>query len=265
MWALAGVCALLVAGSGQACISDAYLDANSPSFNYLFPNWKQADVTDFDILFDDSTQCPGCYDADINGLTIVNYGTAVGGTDISAVYVCFGCSRSSGGACTPQYTLTYAGIWTIGSNTVPAWTWDPATPVVLNSDPCNGGPCGCACVYVMHVFVDIAPCPTASPPPTVRMGPGFDDLLYEGGISDLAGGTWGCTGPWSDAADPSDKVIVYAAKQGDKDAAAPGDTVTYTIFYGRPGTGSLSDIQITDSQPPYTHYVLGSGVPAPST
>src|SRR6185436_10395603 len=196
-------------------------------FTYLFPNWKQADVSDFDILFDDSTQCPGCSGGDINGLTIVNYGTAVGGAggDISAMYVCFGCSRSSGGACSAQYTLTYAGLWNLGSNVnIPAWTWDPGATVVLNADPCNGGPGGCACVFVMHVFVDISPCPTAQR--TVKLGPGFDDLLYEGGISDLSGGTWGCTGPWSDAQDPGDKVIVYAAKEGDKDAAAPGDTVT---------------------------------------
>ncbi len=257
--ALAGFWALLAAAPAVACISDAYLDAASPSFTYLFPNWYQTEVTDFDILFEDSTTCPGCSDGDITGLTIVNYGTAVGGAagDIKNVYVCFGCSRSSGGACTPAYTLTYAGIWNLGSNTVPAWTWDPAAPVILNADPCNGGPGGCACIFVMRVFVDVGACPV--PNRTVKLGPGFDDLLFDPGISDQ----YGCGGPYSDAQDASEKVIVYEAKEGDKDAAAPGDTVTYTIYYGRPGTGSLSDITIMDSQPPYTHYVQGSAVPAP--
>ena len=36
--ALAGVWALGLSGRGLACISDAYLDASSPSFTYLFPN-----------------------------------------------------------------------------------------------------------------------------------------------------------------------------------------------------------------------------------
>lgn len=263
MLAAAGLGSLLLAGSSRACISDASVDASSPAFTYLFPNWKQTDVADFDLLYCDCTTCAGYCDADMSGLTIVNYGSAVGGAggDISNMYVCFGCSRSSGGACTPQYTLTYAGIWTLGSNVVPAWTWDPATPVVLNSDPCNGGPGGCACIFVMHVFVDVAPCP--KPQATVKLGPGFDDLLFEGGISDLSGGTWGCTAPWDTAQDPAPKIIAYVAKEGSADHAAPGDTVTYTIYYGRPGTASLTDIQIVDSIPPFTHYLNGTGNPAP--
>ncbi|MEK7765612.1 MAG: hypothetical protein AAB368_05185, partial [bacterium] len=41
------------------------------------------------------------------------------------------------------------------------------------------------------------------------------------------------------------------------------DTINYTIYYGRPGTATLSNIVIFDTQPPNTHYVPGSGVPAP--
>ncbi len=260
-WWLAGSL-LFAPGPGSACLLDIGLNGNSPSFTYLFPNWTKTDVTDFDLQFCDTTTCPGYADGDITGLTIFNYGTATGGGagDLGNVYVCFGCSRSSGGACTPTYTLTYAGVWTVGVNNYPAWTWDPATPVVLNTDPCNGGPGGCACIFVMHVFVDVNPCPTAQR--TVRMGPGFNDVLnpgWPGGIYDQ----YGCNAPWGDLADPSDKVIVYAVKEGDKTAAAPGDTVTYTLYYGLPGSSPLTNVVLFDTIPASTHYLTGSGTPAP--
>jgi len=35
---------------------------------------------------------------------------------------------------------------------------------------------------------------------------------------------------------------------------APGDTITYEIHYGRPGTPTISDVTITDTIPQYTHW-----------
>ena len=73
--------------------------------------------------------------------------------------------------------------------------------------------------------------------------------------------TSGCRAPTADAAGP-EHVIRYLDKTGPT-RAAPGDTVQFTVFYGRPGAGSLTSITITDTLPPYTHYVVGSATPPP--
>ena len=248
------IAVLAVPRAALPCILDVGVNA-SGNMAFLFPNWTKTEVVDFDTVWCDAAGCPGFNDATIQGLTIMNYGTAVGGTDIKGVYTCFGCSRASAGACTPTQTLTYAGQWLVnGTDLRAAWTW--SGPLLLNADPCNAGPGGCACIFVMRVFVDIGACPAHGA--TVRMGPGFNDW-DGGGIIDQ----YYCSAPWGDLADPNEKRIVYTVKTVDKEQAAPGDTVTYTIFYGRPGTTNLADVTIFDTQPSYTHYLFGSGVPAP--
>jgi len=254
---LAAALFIVPAGS-PACLLDVAYDSQSPSIPYLFPNWQKAEVVDFDTVWCNGTACPGATDATIRGMTIFNYGTAAAGTDIKAIYTCFGCYRSANGACNPAQTLTYAGVWNVGAGSYPAWTWSGS--LALNTDPCNAGASGCACIYVLRVFITVGECPADGA--TVKLGPGFNDglnPLWPGGIYDAVG----CVGPWNEISDPSIHPIVYAVKVGDQDQAAPGDTVNYTIYYGRPGTGSLSSITVIDSQPPYTHLVWGSTSPSP--
>jgi len=247
----------------RACLLDVWLNDSTPDIRYVFPNWQQVEIVDFGLSFCDSTTCAGYSDGDITGLTILNYGTAVGGAggDISNLYLCFGCG-GSGGACTPAYTMTYAGVWNVGGYSYAAWTWVPAPPpLVLSGDPCaTTGPGGCDCWYVLRVFADITGCPTNLR--TVRLGPGFNESLNPGnpgGISDQ----YECMAPWGEVLDPIDKTIEYAVKVADQDSVSPGDTITYTIYYGKPGTANLSGITVFDSLPPFAHYVAGSGTPVP--
>ncbi|MEK7764712.1 MAG: DUF11 domain-containing protein, partial [bacterium] len=59
------------------------------------------------------------------------------------------------------------------------------------------------------------------------------------------------------------RPIRYVYKVSDPTIAAPGDTVTYTIYYGRPGGAAPANVYIMDTLPAYTHYLSGSAVPAP--
>ncbi len=247
--------AVLGAGAASACIVDLSADDASPPADFLYPNWQRVKTSIFDAEMCDSVTCPPPdSEANITGITILNYGTATGGAagDLTGMYVCWDCSLTPG-TCGPgsagAMTLTYAGLFNTPSGAKPAWTWAGLTTLAV--DPCTT----CDCIHLMNVFVDVGPC--AAPGNTVVLGPGWDGTV--GGVADDAG----CDAPFIDIKDPQPKTITWISKIGDKAKVAPGDTVTYTVFYGRPGTGSLSSVQITDSIPPYTHYVNGSGVPPP--
>ncbi len=254
----------------QACLMDAGLSPNSPPGQYLFPNWRSAAVTYLDLIYCSQTDCNGYNNGSLVGLTIFNFGSAEGVTDIANMYFCIACYTD----CTvPQYTLTYAGIWTIGSASRPVWTWSsggPLTPLEFNANPCDdtasGKGCAVPCTATLKIFVDIAPCPTDKA--TIVLGPGYNyvsDLEPPGGITDeWTAANW-CNAPWTELRDPAVKTIAYINKVADRQTAPPGDTITYRIYYGLPGTVPISTIQIIDSLPPYTHYVSGSAVPAPDT
>ncbi len=252
--------ALFLPSVAPACLTNLGIGANNPTGFFLYPNWHSVEVTDFSLVYCDSLVCTwaGGWTASILSVTIFNYGSAVGGTDIADMYFCLECDT---GCVAPQYTLTYAGIWNAGAGAYPAWTWNNGVPLILNADPCDSMK-GCTdpCVTTMKVFVDVAPCPADKA--TISLGPGYNlSTTYwsPGGVAD----EWGCNHPWVETRDPAVKTITYMSKVADKDTAAPGDTITYRIYYGTPGTTPITLIQVLDTQPAYTHYVLGSAVPAP--
>jgi uncharacterized repeat protein (TIGR01451 family) len=110
----------------------------------------------------------------------------------------------------------------------------------------------------MHLYLDVAACPAEM----VSVNLGFPthnltNTSYGGSVTD----NHDMAVPWDDLPG-GDMSIVHILKDTDRDTASPGDTVTYTIYYGRQGT-SLNSIEIFDTIPPYTHYVIGSGAPAP--
>jgi len=256
-----GLALLFAPPPSRACLVDMSVDANDPAPFYLFPNWVQTQVAIFDLAYCDSATCawdPTAFQASLTGLTMVNYGSATGGPggDLTNLYFCGGCTA----ACTaPNQTMTYAGIWTILGVPRPVWTWAVGTPLVFNTDPCNTkGGCASPCQVVLSFWVDVAACPADKA--TISLGPSYDPVANPaspGGASDEEG----CTQPWNSVQDPSAKTIVYILKDADKTTAAPGDTITYTIYYGRPGTAPLSPITIFDSMPQYTHYINGSANP----
>jgi uncharacterized repeat protein (TIGR01451 family) len=256
------VLAVLIAVMGltvpaSACIVDLGVSDASPSADFLFPNWSKTLVTIFDTEWCDDVTCPLDTDATIAGITIMNYGTATGGAggDITGVYVCFDCGTVPG--CVPggpdSAVLTYAGVWDMAGTPRPIWTWAGSLP--LDADPCVT----CGCMYAMSVFVDIGPCPTEGR--TITMGPGYDEIrdpLDPGGIWDEIP----CTAPYVDTADPAPKTITYVTKVADNTIVAPGDTVTYTIFYGRPGTNPLTNVVVMDSLPA-SRRRTPAGIPIP--
>jgi len=211
----------------------------------LFPNWVQAPAAPFMIYECDDTVCTTCTASNLNGLTILNYGTAVAGTDIKGLswnYVC-------GGQATALYAMSYAGLWTIGASKYPAWTW--AGSVALSTDPCDTKN-GCWCYSSILVYADIGSCPTDGA--SLILGPGFNSGV--GGVSDncnFRGPTDSYTAPEVD--------IGYLMKKSSPRVAAPGDTIDYTIYYGKPGTPSVTNLTIYDTQPTYTHYLGGSASP----
>ena len=254
----AALCLLVLGGSARACLLDVYPNANSPPTFNIFPNWYRTKVAIYDLSYCDALTCAGYNDADIAGITLVNYGNANGTTDITAVYFCIECT----GACNaPTETLTYAGIWTVDGVPYPAWTWTPAIfPYIFNPDPCDAGAggkgCNAPCTPAMHVWIDVGPCPANMA--IVAIGPIYNEILGTPGILDQ----YWCGGPWGTLQDPNPKTITYVVKQADFDHVPPGDTITYTIWYGKPGTGSLTSVEVMDSLPPFTHLVFGSPVPA---
>lgn len=242
-------------------MADLNVDSSSPPAFYLFPNWTRARVASFNLVYCDALTCPWGFDGSITGMTILNYGTATGGAagDLTGLYWCGGCAA----ACTtPNQTMTYAGLWTIGAKTYPAWTWDSGgAPLVFNANPCDAkAGCATACMVNLNFWVDVHACPTDRA--TIALGPGYNPANpVPGGVSD----EWTCVQPWANIQDPAPKTILYTLKTADRAAAAPGDTVTYTLYYGRSGTSPLTGITVMDTMPPAVHYVFGSAVPAPDT
>jgi len=254
--ALVLACLLALPGPATACLLDVFPNANTPPTFNIFPNWYRTKVAIYDLSYCDALLCAGYNDADLAGVTLVNYGSANGTTDITGVFFCIECTGACGG---PTETLTYAGIWNIDGAPYPAWTWSSAS-YIFNPDPCDAGAggkgCNAPCTPAMHIWADFGPCPADLA--TVAIGPSYNELLGTPGIVDQ----YWCAGPWSALQDPNPKTITYVVKQGDRATAAPGDTITYTIWYGKPGTGSITGVEIMDSLPAYTHIVNGSAVPA---
>ncbi|MEK7475735.1 MAG: hypothetical protein AAB152_08895 [Candidatus Coatesbacteria bacterium] len=249
--------AILWAQHGAAdCVLDvAPLDDAAFSGDTLFPNWVAAPAAAFTVFECDDTACAGCSNNPVTGVTILNYGTATA-SDLTGVSFRLLCNATDSGI----LAMTYAGVWTVGGSPYPAWTW--AGSIAWAGDPCQApgaGSKGCGCFVSLYVYADIAPCPADGA--VVELGPGYDplrDINLPGGISDSCG----CVAPWSRVVAAVPKTIRYMVKTADRTAAAPGDPVEYTIYYGRPGTGTLNWIRVTDSLPAYMH-VSSYGTPAP--
>ena len=249
------LCLLASPRSRADGVLDVGTDPSAPfgSIDTLFPNWLRAPAAAFLLEECDDAICTGTTNCPITGITIMNYGTASGGPagDIRGVYCQIICgSKTDSGT----LTLTYAGNWNVGGPVYPAWTWGGSA--AWGGDPCNGPGFGCSCFVSLFTYADIGPCPTDGA--TVELGPGFNDILnpaWPGGVYDSCG----YAAPYGPISYPAIKSLRYIMKKVDKDVAAPGDTVNYTIYYGRPGTGSLNSLWITDTLPSYTHYLSGSG------
>jgi len=212
----------------------------------FYPNWTRAyaasfDVTDWEVDCG-LAGCLTCHPASgdscggtttllqVANLTIANFGTATN-ADITNVYWC------SGPIATPTWhTMTPVApkMWT--------WAWNG---VEANPSLQIAGPLW----TTVRVYVDIAPSPTDGA--TVKMGIPYDPINgYQGGLADRCC----CSMGWGDVPNPVPKTIKYVSKFVDKISAAPGDTMTYTIYYGRPGVANLQNLVIIDTQPPYTHW-----------
>ena len=249
---VAGALASLVlvpAAPRADCLLEETPATTSDNLAVLFPNWKFAPVAAFDITVCTDGDCPGTTACNIVGLTIYNYGTAGGATDLSAVYYNMTCGKTD-----VWQTMTYAGVWPVGTDNRPAWTWDG--DLAWGSDPQYS----CASTPRISVFADVGACPTDGA--EVTLGLGFNDVLSPaapGGLMDACG----CQVPsYDEARTGRTKYIRYVTKESDVAVVAPGDPVTYTIRYGRPGA-AVSSFVITDTLPVNTHFVAGSVVPAP--
>ena len=244
--------ALSISGRARADIDvmDMWDNGTVPVGGVVYPNWLKVKVASFDVWL-----CEGCGAGteNIKGLTVVNFGTA-GNADYAGVYWKARCGASDSGL----YPMTYAGTYTEDSGPYPAWTWaGTSMDVSACADLCGNPLCGA--YFTIDVYVDVAPCPTNLA--TVRMGfPIRSPGAFWGSISD----NHGFFVPWGDTS-AGGWTILYAQKISDLDTAAPGDTVTYTVFYGRPGVNPIQKFVVLDTQPPYTHYLSGSGVPAPES
>jgi len=234
------------------CILDVTTNSD-PAFSgtTLFPNWLRAPAGAFTIVECDDVWCFWGTNLPIVGITIMNYGTASGGPagDLQGLYFQIMCGKTDSG----PITMTYAGNWVVAGSPYPAWTWAGSIP--WGDDPCTG----CLCLVNLFVYADVGPCPVNGA--TVQLGPGFNAALnpaWPGGIYDAGG----CAGPWGQISDPAIRTIRYVLKQADRTVAAPGDTVTYTIYYGRPGTAMLNALWVTDTLPAFTH-ILAFGPVAP--
>ncbi|MEK7764601.1 MAG: hypothetical protein AAB368_00050, partial [bacterium] len=274
MLALLG--AVLPAHSARAnrCLSGMYDNtmANAPAGYVgaaIFPNWNLAWVGSYDIWLYDTTAGA----ENIKGVTIVNFaGTgptaAQAVTDIKNVYVRAQCATADTG----YLTLTYAGLYSHVDDmmaplpvSLPAWTW-AGTGADLGG--CAEFVVGAGAVFSFDVYVDVASC--ARDGREVWMGIPYNQdttqtyfTQSEGGISDNTG-SWWCEAPDYELFPTAASQIHSVFKSSDVQYAAPGDTVSFTIFYGRPGAAAtLSGIDIIDSLPPYMHYVGGSAIPPP--
>ncbi len=250
-WGLAAAIAGILLGApgvrADVCMVDSWDNGNvAPRF--VFPNWVRVPVASFDVLLCNS--CAGASEI-LNGLTVVNYGTAVA-ADVKGVSWQARC----GATVTGILPMTFAGSYAEDAGSLPAWTWGGASVSLSGCADLCGGTCGG--YFTIDLYADIDPCPAAGT--TIKLGFPIHaalDPIWWGSIRDNNG----CVVPWYDMYGP-EQTITYVQKDGPV-TAAPGDTVTYTVTYGRPGVAALSSITVMDTQPPYTHYVTGSAVPAP--
>ena len=245
---LAGVLSFSIPSQTSAnCLSSLGASGGEATQLMFFPNWTRAYAASFDVgdweVDCGLAGCAVCHPAagdscgggatllQIAGLSIANFGTAVDTVDIKKVYWC------SGAIATPTWhtmTMEAPKLWT--------WDWNGAEP---NPSIQIAGPLW----NTIRVYVDIASSPTDGA--TVKMGIPYDPINgYQGGLADMCC----CSMGWSDVPNPVPKTIKYVAKFVDKISAAPGDTLKYTIYYGRPGTTNLQNLEIIDTQPPYTHW-----------
>jgi len=251
--ALAGAFIALMAfgrASADVCVADMWNNGDiGPAL--VFPNWTRFWAASFDVWV-----CNGCAwvgTENITGLTVVNFGTLPAG-DIGKIYWVGHCGATTTGT----QTMTYAGTYAEDSGSYPAWTWN-GTAVNFAGCPDLCGSPACGAYFTVDLYVDIAPCPSRF----MTLSLGFpvnyaNNPLYPGSIYDNAA----CAVPWGDTVGPT-HTAVWAYKQG-PDFAAPGDTVDYTITFGRPGSTNLAaGVTITDTQPSFTHYVADSAVPPP--
>jgi len=225
-------------------VADGILDVypgSDPEFApfAVFPNWYRTPIADLYLWECDDITCSGCTASSLRGVTITNYGTATGGAggDITGLYFRYYCGSASA-----EMALAFAGNW--GGQ--PTWTW--AGTYNLPSDPCGTN---CWCWPSLLLYADIGSCPTDGA--SIALGPRFNVV---GGIRDSCG----YAGPSSSSPTP-DKYIRYVTKTTDRDQVVPGDTVAYTIYYGKPGTTNPTAVVITDTQPPYTHWIPGGTTP----
>ena len=126
--------------------ADYYLDVQGqavPPFsdiNWVFPNWEEVPAAAFVIRVGDDTTYSWCPVSQLVGITIYNYGTATGsapgaGGDVDGMYFHMKCGDTDSG----MRTMTYAGDWTVGAMTYPAWTWAGAIPwASALADPAEG-------------------------------------------------------------------------------------------------------------------------------
>jgi len=248
-----GVLALrpVPAGAASSCLHDAWDDGSVPP-TVIFPNWTQFKVATHIIWIWEAGTAP----ENIKGITIANFGSAAP-SDITRVYMKLSC-----GATTQMITLAFAGTYSGDSGPLPAWTWAGTSLDFSGCADLCGAPYLCGATVNADIYVDIDDCPT--PGATVQLG--FPSKNFVGGITDNyyvpppLENCFAASGPETG----SIHTIQYVYKEGPK-TAAPGDTVDFTIYYGRPGNASITGIRILDSIPQYTHYVDGSGSPSPDS
>jgi len=216
----------------------------------VFPNWSKVWAGSFVIEF-----CDTCTDPDptqvLKGVTVVNFGSALP-SDVATVYWQVTCNST-----VAIYPMTYAGNYVADSGTYPAWTWNGST---INFAACNPLCVGCtAAAVAVDLYVDIASCPQDGV--SLNLGfpyHGLTNTSYGGSVMD----NHGTAVPWDDLPGGS-MNIVHLLKTASVDTVAPGDTVTYTIYYGRPGVASLTSIVVFDTIPAYTHFLAGTSAPPP--
>ncbi len=242
---------LILAAEARADYIDDVGPNPAPPFNsntFIFPNWTMLPTSSFSLFECDDVTCAWCLASSITGITMLNYGTATGGPgkDITGMYFKLLCGTTN----TAIFPMTYAGNWTVPTGTFPAWTWGGAIP--WTADP-GDAKNGCGGTPSLFIYTDIGSCPTEGN--TVELGPGYNPIDF-GGITDDCGST----APFEQITDGNRKTIEYVTKVADRDTAAPGDTINYTIRVGKPGT-SFTNLVVMDTQPAYTHLVPGSAVP----
>ena len=247
--------------SADTCLRDVWYNGDAPG-RFIFPNWGKVYMGTYTLwLFVDGT---GTLEQ-ITGITMVNYGTATA-ADIKGLYVRLYCNPTGPDPDTGTLTMSYQGPYPEDSGTYPAWTWTGLTPDFSNCpDLCGDPVCGAA--LTLYVYADIAACPT--PWANVNLGFPSHELSSTSLPGSIYDDAWGCAVPWYEAdinRGADEDTIVWAYKDADRAdpvSAAPADTITYTIYYGKPGTNNLSSIVVTDTLPNYTHYIQGTGSVAP--